>query len=96
MRKNIDDYYEGCRVPEGKKVTCQICSLGDHTGTYYPTDLDDNYHIGFTIGKGKAMYWMMTWHSKSGNVTVFRSDTEGNDLRPRWIPGDSLITIHFK
>lgn len=85
-------YVNDVEVPENKKIICKICYLQDHTGT---GDLDEDYHLGFTVGKGKAMYWMMIWHG-SGNVTIYRCDTEGNDLRPRWISGDTKITIHFK
>ena len=87
--------YGDCKIPESKKVTCKICFLGDNTGFEYPSDLDDRYHEGFTIGNGWQMYWMMIWHSKSGHVTVFSSGGEGQPKR-RWIPGDTEITIHFK
>ncbi len=86
------EYYEGCKVPEGKKVTCQICHMGDFTGTYYPSDLDDNYHHGFTIGKGKKLYWLMIWHP-SGHVTVI---PRYPPHYRRWMDGGTQITIHFK
>lgn len=75
-----------------KTATCKICYLQDHTDN---RDLDSNVHEGFTIGKGKAMYWMISWHN-SGHCTVFRKDNIGGDLVRRWISGDTLITIHWK
>lgn len=86
------EYYEGYKVPESKKVTCRICELTDHTGAYFPSDMDYDTHEGLTIGKGKAMYWMMIWHP-SGNCTVFSKEKDG--VR-RWLSGDQEITIHFK
>ncbi len=79
------------KIPESKKVTGKICFIGDLT----LTNSDLNYHIhkGFTIGKGKQMYWMMIWHSKSGHVTVF---TKESPIRRRWISGDTEITVHFQ
>ena len=87
--------YGDCKIPESKKVTCKICYITDNTGFDYPNDLDSEYHKGFTIGKGKKMYWMMIWHPNSGNVTVYSS---GDSEYPtaRWLPGDTEITIHFK
>ena len=44
----------------GKKVTCKICHLQDHTGITdgagrnIPADLDSDIHEGFTVGKGKV------------------------------------------
>jgi hypothetical protein len=84
------EYYSGYKVPESKKVTCKICYLSDHTGAWCPSDLDYDTHKGFTIGKGKKLYWLITWHS-SGNCTVY--DLEN---RKRWLSGDQEITIHFK
>jgi hypothetical protein len=81
-------YYE-LNIPESKKTTGKICFIGDLTGTN--ADLDDDIHEGFTIGKGKTLYWMMIWH-KSGHVTVYSKD----NATPRWISGDTIITIHFK
>lgn len=88
----VKEYYEGAIVPKSKKTVCKICELGDHTGTYYPTDLNSDFHKGFTIGKGKILYWMMIWHGRSGHVTVISKE---NPFSKRWIKGDTLITIHF-
>lgn len=73
---------------KGKKVRCRICDITDNTGT---GDLDDDWHEGFTIRTGKELYWMMVW-SRSGNVTVYHKE----HCSPRWISGDTQITIHFK
>lgn len=84
------------RPPENK-TTCKIYELGDKTGyvdqnngVQYPSDMDADIHKGFTIGKGRTLYFMMIWHS-SGNVTVV-------DIKAsykRWISGDTEITIHW-
>jgi hypothetical protein len=86
------------RPPENK-ITCKICFLGEYTGCVndennmqYPSDMDSEIHEGFTIGKGKTLYWMMIWHG-SGNVTVFPAK---NPNYRRWISGDTEITIHWK
>ena len=75
-------------VSSGEPITCAIC----HHQRYIDNqDLQFGVHKGFTIGKGKTLYWMMIWHS-TGNVTVYSADGE----RPRWISGDTEITIHFE
>lgn len=79
----------------GRKVTCRICDIADNTQCSEfgnPSDLDDDFHEGFTIGNGNKLYWMMVWH-KSGNVTVYPIEDTGG---ARWLPGDQEITIHFK
>ena len=81
-------------IPDSKKVTGKICFIGELTLTN--CDLDHRIHEGFTIGKGKRMYWMMLWHG-SGNVTVFSKDGKGDTVLPRrWLSGDTEITVHFK
>ncbi len=85
--------YSDIKIPEFKKNTGKICFIGDLTGTN--SDLDGEIHHGFTIGKGKTMYWYMIWHSKSGNVTVY-GDKDGGGMRRRYLSGDQEITIHFK
>jgi hypothetical protein len=77
-----------------KTVTCRICDLTDNTGYDCPSDMDSDVHKGFTIGKGKRLYWMMIWHN-SGHVTVFTADG-GENMKRRWISGDTIITIHWK
>ena len=84
---------EEIEIPDSKKVTGKICFIGDLTLTN--CDLDSDIHEGFTIGKGKTMYWMMIWH-KSGHVTVFNRDGTNLILKKRWISGDTEITVHFK
>ena len=79
--------YEEIEIPDSKKVTGKICYITDLT--LINADLDNSIHEGFTIGKGKQLYWMMIWHS-SGHVTVFTVD---NPIRRRWISGDTEITI---
>lgn len=81
-------YYNEIIVPESKNTTCKICHITDNTQT---GDLDNDWHKGFTIWKGKVLYWMMIWH-QSGHVTVYSS----GETSPRWIDGDTLITIHWK
>lgn len=76
-------------IPSDFKVTCKICHLQDYTGN---KDLDPDFHKGFTIGKGKQLYFMFIWHG-TGNVTVYPAQ---GGLSGRWIPGDTLITIHYK
>lgn len=82
-------------LASSKTITCRICDLADNTGKDIPSDLDNDIHYGFTIGKGKALYWMRRWHS-SGHVTVYRADNKGQELIKRYLNGDTLVTIHFK
>jgi hypothetical protein len=82
--------------PDSGKVTIPICYMGDYTGcniadTFYPADLTCGIHKGITIGNGKTLYWMMVWHGKSGNVTVYNNKASYG----RYISGDQLITIHW-
>lgn len=77
-------------IPDDYKMTGFIYELPSKL-TLSNADLDDDYHEGFTIGKGKTLYWMLIWH-KSGHCTVF--SREG--VKPRWINGDTIITVHFK
>ena len=85
------------RPPSGK-ATCPICFIGDFTGhkiedgIQIPSDMDDEAHKGFTIGKGKTLYWMMIWHTVSGHVSVVNMEA----TYKKWIHGDTEITIHFK
>ena len=79
-----------------KTVTGKICFITNLTGIN--GDMDGSIHKGFTIGKGKRLYWLIRWH-QSGNCTVYRAKNEpeeGEALIPRWISGDQIITIHFK
>lgn len=76
-----------------KTVTCQINFHQDYLET---DDLDSTVHEGFTIGKGKTMYWYIIWH-RTGHCTVARNANDGTlRLIKRYIPGDSEITIHWK
>jgi hypothetical protein len=84
--------------PPTGKVTCKICHMGDFTGyvdvnngRQYPSDMNHEVHEGFTIGRGKTLYWMMIWHS-TGNVTVVNKEA----TYKKWISGDTEITIHWK
>lgn len=72
-------------------ITCPLCSRQDYIGN---RDLDSAIHKGFTIGRGKTLYFMMTWHN-SGHATVYREHPEGGLVR-RYVDGGSMITIHFK
>jgi hypothetical protein len=75
---------------EDRTVKCQLCFLQEHTDN---KDLDGNVHEGFTIGKGKALYFLYVWH-QSGNASVY-SVKEGVHSG-RYVKGDVDITIHFK
>ena len=77
-------------VPESKKMTGKICFISSDL-TLTNCDLDDDIHEGFTIGRGRALYWMMIWHG-SGNVTVVNKEA----TYKKWISGDTEITVHFK
>jgi len=79
------------KVPETKKWTGQICHLSDNTGAKYSHDLDSYIHSGYTIGKGKQLYWEIIWHT-SGHCTVYPI----NGKRGRYIKGDQIVTLHFK
>jgi hypothetical protein len=70
-------------------ITCKISGYQDYTDN---RDLDSSIHKGFTYGRGKVMYFMMIWHG-SGHVTIHPVD---DNKSPRWINGDSTITIHFR
>jgi hypothetical protein len=67
------------------------CHLYNHQDFIGNRDLDWNFHKGFTIGKGKQLYWSLTWH-RTGNATVYPI----NERSGRWVSGDVEITIHFK
>jgi hypothetical protein len=87
----MEKYYDGMKIPETKNTTCEVCFLTENTGTYYSSDLDNNFHKGFTIGSGKQLYWELIWHN-SGHVTVYPLSGKSG----RYIKGDTVITIHFK
>lgn len=84
---------EGFVPPESKKTTGQIRFISELTGTN--TDLDEFVHKGFTIGKGKKMYWMMIFHSTGYGVSVFSLEQTRIQSKRRWITGDTEITVHF-
>lgn len=88
MRNSRNELFE---PPESKKITGKICFISDLTLTGY--DLDWDIHKGFSIGKGKQLYWEMIWHG-SGHVTVYSQDQKTRT--GRWINGDTEITVHFK
>lgn len=71
-------------------IKCKICFYQRYTDN---RDLDSAIHKGFTIGRGKVVYFMMIWHANSGNVTVYPVN---DNSFPRYISGDTEITIHFK
>lgn len=77
-------------TPDDLKMRGKICHLPSEL-TLTNADLDEDFHEGFTIGSGKTLYWMMTWH-QSGHVTVYSKD----EVAPRWISGDTIVTVHFK
>lgn len=77
-------------IPAHKKMIGMVCHLSSEL-TLTNADLDETYHKGFTIGKGKTFYWMILWH-KTGHCTVYSRDAAS----PRYISGDSIITVHFK
>lgn len=75
-------------MTDSKKWVGPINEMLDHTGT--GCDLDSDIHKGFTVGtKGRTMYWERIWHSW-GNVTVI------SERGARWLPGDTIVTLHFK
>jgi len=90
----FNTYSQDIPIPESKKMTGKICFISSNL-TLTGGDLDSYIHKGFTIGKGKQLYWMMIWHG-SGNVTVFTGDNNSSKQpRKRWISGDTEITVHF-
>lgn len=104
MKKHIGSNH-WWEIPDDKKWTGPICYYSAFTGYGYtnsrgkdvkiPSDLDDEVHNGFTIGRGKVMYWMMLWH-KSGHVSVFSIGRTNDEIKRRWLDGSTEITIHFK
>jgi hypothetical protein len=78
-------------VPENLKMTGAVCRVPSQL-TLTNQDMDSSIHDGFTIGRGKTFYWMMTWH-KSGHATVYPKE---GDKSGRWINGDTNVTVHFK
>lgn len=70
-------------------ITCQLCHHQDYIGN---ADLVPEKHLGFTVGRGKVMYFLMIWHS-SGNVTVFPVDDKKH--YPRFLTGLETIHIHL-
>jgi hypothetical protein len=83
--------YGEFEMPESKTTTGKICFISSKL-TLTNCDLDSDIHKGFTIGKGKKLYWYLIWHP-SGNVTVYPADGK---MYGRWISGDTEITVHFK
>lgn len=77
-------------VPDNYKMVGRVCFLSSEL-TLTNADLNDDYHEGFTIGNGKTLYWMLIWHG-SGHCTVYSKE----GVKPRWIEGDTEITVHFK
>jgi hypothetical protein len=51
---------------------------------------------GFTIGRGKALYWYITPMPRSGTYRCIRTFENGEIGSPRSIDPDKLITIHYK
>lgn len=76
-----------------KKVTCTINFMHDHLEG--GEDLNDGIHKGFTIGKGKTLYWYIVWN-KYGNCIVARPLKGTINVARRYIKGDTEITIHWK
>lgn len=72
-------------------IKCRLCELCDQVDT---GDLDPRVHEGFTIGKGKRMYWYIVWRP-SGNATVYALNEGSTHLSARYVSGDAEITIHF-
>lgn len=77
-------------IPDNRKMVGAICYLPSQL-TLTNTDLDSDYHKGFTINSGKIMYWYLVWYS-TGHCRVY--DRDGK--KPRYVKGDTIITIHFK
>lgn len=72
-------------------VTCKACMMHDYTGN---KDLDPNVHSGFTVGKGKKLYWYFIWHT-TGNATVYAIEGNGKPMKKRFIRGNQIIHVHF-
>ena len=71
-----------------ESITVPISRHQDYIGN---RDIDNKFHKGFTVGRGKVMYWMLIWHN-TGTATVYPID---ENRWPRNLKGDELITIHF-
>jgi len=80
--------------PDSKTTTGKICLIGDLTLTN--RDLEEEIHKGFTIGKGKKLYWMMIFHSTGYGVSVYSIEPKNAQPKRRWINCDTEITVHFK
>lgn len=83
-------------MPISRAITCRVCDITCNTGLFfdgknYPSDMDSNVHSGFTIGRGKTLYWEICW-TNSGNAIVYSDLSQYG----RWISGDAEITIHWK
>lgn len=81
-------------APESKQTKGKICFIGDLTLTN--RDLEEEIHKGFTIGKGKKLYWMMIFHSTGYGVSVYSIEGKNAQPKRRWIHCDTEITVHFK
>lgn len=58
--------------------------------------LDPSKHKGFTIGKGRKIYWYITTVEHLGKYRVFPVDKNGQLGYSRYLTGDSLVNIIFK
>lgn len=76
-----------------KTVTCKLCELWDNTGN--GSDMDPRIHDGFSVGKGKKLYWYIVW-SKTGMATVYADGRPSGKFTRRTLHPDTEITIHFK
>src|SRR5947209_3438896 len=65
--KNWEEAIEAM-IPDDRKMRGKICYLSSEL-TLTNRDMDGDIHEGFTIGRGKKLYWYLIWHS-SGHVTV--------------------------
>jgi hypothetical protein len=57
----------------------------------------DKHAIGFTIGKGKKLYWYITPYSRRTVSYRCLPNEGGGELGwPRFCPPDQMVTVHYQ
>lgn len=85
--------YPDIVIPKDKKATGKLHDICILNGT--DSDMDSDIHKGFTVGKGKVMYWYIIFHEKGYGASIYHHE-DGKPLVRRWVPSDTEITVHFK
>ena len=63
---------------------------------YIDMDEDDENIEGFTIGKGKKIYWYITPMSKRGLYRCLPIEEHGKLGWPRFVPANQKIKVYYR